>query len=116
MEWLRRSQRGSKNQLHRDHWAWPDPQRSSSALQDKRSNSPKSLPLGDRKNNNRTSVRNKSTVSKQVNSVGLSLHPCCCEHCQEDMEWVTGTLLDSSGPGDKDHYLGSPQRSGVQGL
>lgn len=40
MEWLKRSRKDSKNQQHRGHWVWPDPQWSSSDPQDMQSSSP----------------------------------------------------------------------------
>lgn len=39
-EWLKKSQRGSKNRQHRGHWVWPDPRWNSTDLQDRRSSSP----------------------------------------------------------------------------
>lgn len=40
MEWLKKRQRGSKNQQRRGHWVWLDPQWNSNDLQGRRSSSP----------------------------------------------------------------------------
>lgn len=101
MEWLKKSQRGSRNQQHRGHWVWPDPQWNSTGLQDRKSSSPWT-PLLRQQDNNATLTQANSRRQVYINDYLL-----CFVYCQVDTELGRGTLLDSNGPKGRGHSVES---------
>lgn len=62
VEWLKRSQKGSRNQQHRGHWGWPDPEWSSTDLLDSRSSRPRTLHLKQEDDSEHSQVKFKLRI------------------------------------------------------